>query len=219
MGATESLLLTDPFVVTLLRNFCRGRLPGDRLSSHSPGLLRKRLADTLEQLGLVVPYRWYSVHRGGATHIYRTTNNIAAVCVRGRWNAVKTAKIYISDGVAQLSELTLSPSKQRRLRQLAISCRPDSLSLSLSLPPSLYSLYSLLYLSIHASRPSIHPSIYLSIGLSVYLAVYPSVGCLSVCLPICLSVYPCICLSIHLIDPPIHPSIHLSIGLSIYLST
>jgi len=125
MGATESLLLTDPFVVTLLRNFCRGRLPGDRLSSHSPGLLRKRLADTLEQLGLVVPYRWYSVRRGGATHIYRTTNNIAAVCVRGRWNAVKTAKIYISDGVAQLSELTLSPSKQRRLRQLAISCRPD----------------------------------------------------------------------------------------------
>ena len=107
MGATESLLLTDLFVVTLVRNFFHGRLPGDRRSSHGPGLLRKRLAQTLEQLGLVVPYRSYSVRRGGATHIFRTANNIAAVCVRGRWNAVKTAKVYISDGVAQLSELTI----------------------------------------------------------------------------------------------------------------
>ena len=73
MGATESLLLTDPFVVTLLRNFCRGRLPGDRLSSHSPGLLRKRLADTLEQLGLVVPYRWYSVCRPPISTVQPTT--------------------------------------------------------------------------------------------------------------------------------------------------
>eukprot|EP00438_Fugacium_kawagutii_P020011 Skav203482 [mRNA] locus=scaffold921:365199:371984:+ [translate_table: standard] len=124
-GATESLLLTDPFVLTLLRNFCKAKLPGDRLSSASPGLLRKRLGTLLEQLGLTFPYRWYSVRRGGATHAYRTTNNIAAVCVRGRWNAMKTARIYICDGVAQLSELTLAPAKQQRLRRLAVACRPD----------------------------------------------------------------------------------------------
>ena len=105
--------------------FCRGRQAGDLLSSHSPRLLRKRLAVAWEQLGLSVPYRWYSVGRRGATYIYRTTNNIAAVCVSGRWNVVKIAKIYISDGVAQLSELALPPSKQRRLKQLASSCRPD----------------------------------------------------------------------------------------------
>ena len=125
MGATESLLLTDSFVVTLVHFFCRGRQAGDLLSSHSPRLLRKRLTVAWEQLGLSVPYRWYSVGRRGATYIYRTTNNIAAVCVSGRWNAVKIAKIYISDGVAQLSELALPPSKQRRLKQLASSCRPD----------------------------------------------------------------------------------------------
>eukprot|EP00438_Fugacium_kawagutii_P032554 Skav201090 [mRNA] locus=scaffold2562:77913:81556:+ [translate_table: standard] len=124
-GATESLLITDPFVVTLVKNFCRDKLPGDRLATASPNLLRKRFGLLLEQLGLTYPYRWYSVRRGGATHGYRTTNNIAAICVRGRWNAVKTAKIYICDGVAQLSELTLTPAKQRRLRQLAVACRPD----------------------------------------------------------------------------------------------
>ena len=124
-GATESLLLTDRFVIALLRNFCKQKLPGDRLSSASPGLLRKRLSTLLEQLNLSAPYRWYSVRRGGATHAYRTSNNLQAICVRGRWNALKTARIYICDAVAQLTELTLPVSKQRRCHQLALLCRPD----------------------------------------------------------------------------------------------
>eukprot|EP00435_Cladocopium_sp_Y103_P021060 s3166_g5.t1 len=124
-GVTESILLTDPFVIALLRNFLRFHSPGDPLSKVSGGTQRKRLNDLLLGLHISFPFRWYSVRRGGATHAYRTTNNLAAICVKGRWNSLKTARIYISDAVAQLTELQLSDSKMRSLRRLAVICRPS----------------------------------------------------------------------------------------------
>ena len=126
-GVTESILLTDPFVVALLRNFLRFHSPGDPLSKVSGGTQRKRLNDLLLGLKIPFPFRWYSVRRGGATHAYRTTNtnNLAAICVKGRWNSLKTARIYISDAVAQLTELQLSEHKMRLLRNLALTCRPS----------------------------------------------------------------------------------------------
>ena len=130
VGATESILLTDPFVLLLLRNYFRGKQPGDKLSSSSPGLLRSRLGDLLKDLSISDPYRWYSVRRGGATHAYRTTNNLPAICHKGRWNSVKTARIYICDAVAQLTDLTLPDRTNRRLQRLASKCRPSFLQAS-----------------------------------------------------------------------------------------
>ena len=126
-GVTESILLNDPFVVLLLRNYCKNKKPGDRLANASPGVMRNRLYTLLEQLKLDSPYRWYSVRRGGATHAYRNSNDISSICVCGRWNSIKTARIYIADAVAQLSELQLTPSRTRRLTSLAVACRPSFL--------------------------------------------------------------------------------------------
>lgn len=95
-GVTESILLFDPWVLALLTNYTKHMRPGDRLSSASPGVLRQRLAELLSELHINDPYRWYSVRRGGATHAYRTTNNLSAICVRGRWNSLKTARIYFA---------------------------------------------------------------------------------------------------------------------------
>ena len=124
-GVTESILLTDPFVLVLLRNFMSKLAPGDPLSTVSGGTQRKRLNDVLISLKISFPFRWYSVRRGGATQAYRTTNNISAICVKGRWNSVKTARIYISDAVAQLTELKLSDAQSRHFRHLAHKCRPS----------------------------------------------------------------------------------------------
>lgn len=124
-GVTESILLTDPFVLVLLKRFLVNLSPGDPLSHVSGGTQRKRLNGLLLTLKISFPFRWYSVRRGGATHAFRTTNNIAAICVKGRWSSVKTARIYISDAVAQLTELQLSDSQLRQFRQLAMKCRPS----------------------------------------------------------------------------------------------
>ena len=47
-GAVESILLTDVYVLHLLKNFIEGMHSGDRLSNVSPGLLRSRLASLLD---------------------------------------------------------------------------------------------------------------------------------------------------------------------------
>ena len=125
VGAVESILLTDAFVVVLLSNFCRGKQAGDFLSQVSPGTQRKRLYELLADCKLEPPYRWYSVRRGGATHAYRRHNNLSAVCIRGRWNSLKTAKIYLCDAVAQLTELRLCPRLSVKLFKLAHRCRPN----------------------------------------------------------------------------------------------
>lgn len=126
MGVTESILLYDPFVLALLLNYTKRMRPGDRLAAVSPGVLRQRLASLLAELKITAPYRWYTVRRGGATHsYYSTSNNLSAICARGRWNSLKTARIYICDAVAQLSELTLPARTTRKLQALATQCRPS----------------------------------------------------------------------------------------------
>lgn len=114
-GVTESLLITDPFVVVLLKNFLRNFSPGDNVSLVSGGTQRKRLNDLLISLQIPFPFRWYSVRRGGATHAFRTTNNIASICVKGRWSSVKTARIYICESVMLLLNLL-------NLNFLTLSC-------------------------------------------------------------------------------------------------
>ncbi|CAE7270082.1 unnamed protein product [Symbiodinium sp. CCMP2592] len=124
-GAVESLTIDDTFVGTAISNFCKHKQPGDLLSQVSPGLQRKRLNDLLEKLAITAPYRWYSLRRGGATHEFRRSNNLASVCLRGRWSAVRTARIYLCDGLAQLSELQLQPGKLRQVQALATKARAD----------------------------------------------------------------------------------------------
>ena len=96
-----------------------------------------------------------------------------------------------------------------------------SLSLTIYLPTSLYSMYLSIYRSIYLSLSLFHLitylPIYLSIHLSIYLSIYLSISLslslfhLSICLAVYLSDY----LSIYL---SIYPSIHLSIYLSAYLN-
>ena len=81
-GMTESILLDDPFICKLLQNYLRCRASGDVLTKVSPQVQRKRLYELLEILQLTAPYRWYSVRRGGATHFFRQTGNMAQICLK-----------------------------------------------------------------------------------------------------------------------------------------
>lgn len=124
-GAKESVLLTDPWIGLLLKNFLAHKLPGDPFSSVSGGTQRKRLTDLLKCLKITDEYRWYSLRRGGATHAYRKSNNMAAVCYTGRWGNAKTARIYITDALAHLTEQSWDAALKRRLKALALKARPN----------------------------------------------------------------------------------------------
>ena len=47
------------------------------------------------------------------------------LCLKGRWTSTGTARIYMCDGLAQLSELKLTVQKMRQIRTLALRARPD----------------------------------------------------------------------------------------------
>ena len=124
VGAHESLVIDDPWLVQALANYVAPLAPGDYLRTASPGLMRTRLKDLLSELHLGEGYQWYSCHRGGATYAFRTSNNLSHVCFVGRWNHIKTARVYLTDALAQLTEIRLEPAVSRRLLVLARKARP-----------------------------------------------------------------------------------------------
>lgn len=124
-GVHESLVVEDVWLVHALFNFMRFHAPGDSLRSVSPGLTRQRLKQLFAELHLPEGYQWYSLRRGGATHAFRLSNNLPAICIVGRWNCPKTARIYLADALAQLTELSFSMSVRTRLLRLARKARPS----------------------------------------------------------------------------------------------
>ena len=124
VGAQESLVIDDPWVVAALANFLQHHSPGDLLRTVSPGLLRLRLKELLKDLDFPDGFQWYSLRRGGATWAFRTTNDLSRVCFIGRWNCLKTARIYLTDALAQLTEIQIQGMFKRRLSRLALKARP-----------------------------------------------------------------------------------------------
>ena len=69
---------------------------------------RKIFNDTLRALEFdSVDFRPYSLRRGGSTHFFTRQGSFDKLMVLGRWQAVKTARIYVNEGVAVLAELNL----------------------------------------------------------------------------------------------------------------
>ena len=124
-GAQESLVVDDVWLVHALYNFMRFHAPGDLLRAVSPGAMRHRLKQLFVDLQLPEGFQWYSLRRGGATHAFRLSNNLPALCVVGRWNCPKTARIYLADALAQLTELSLTAAVRTRLLRLARTARPS----------------------------------------------------------------------------------------------
>eukprot|EP00438_Fugacium_kawagutii_P020298 Skav211648 [mRNA] locus=scaffold1290:276136:276873:- [translate_table: standard] len=125
VGARESLVLDDSWIGGLLRSYMAPLKAGDCLSKVSPATQRLRLKTLLEELNISGNFRWYSCRRGGATHHFRCSNNMSLVCHIGRWNCAKTARIYITDGLACLTDFQLPLSRERHLQRLALKARPD----------------------------------------------------------------------------------------------
>ena len=125
IGARESLILDDSWIGGLSRAFLKPLKPGDTLTRASPAVQRLRLKTLLADFNLVGNFRWYSCRRGGATHHFRCTNNMNLICHIGRWGCARTARIYLTDGLACLTDLTSPLSSEWRLQRQALRARPD----------------------------------------------------------------------------------------------
>ena len=82
----------------------------------SPAAFRKMFREALDCLHLTqFNFQLYSLRRGGATYDYLANNNIQRTVLRGRWGDLRTARIYIQDGAASITELRLSPQAQNQV--------------------------------------------------------------------------------------------------------
>ena len=112
-GAAESITIHDSSVIpSLYRWKCQAK-PHDFLTS-KPHAWRNLFNRAIEGLKLQeFAYRPYSLRRGGATFFFQHHGSFDRLLVQGRWGAAKTARIYLNDGLAQLSEISVPNSQLR----------------------------------------------------------------------------------------------------------
>ena len=55
-------------------------------------------------------FRPYSLRRGGVTWWYNKHHSFDRLLTNGRWQAAKTARIYLNDGLAMLAEIRIPQS-------------------------------------------------------------------------------------------------------------
>ena len=124
-GAPESVTITDPWVARLVCGFLSRLEPSAPLISASPAVQRSRLREACRALGIDFGFTWYSLRRGGATHQLILTQNLPAVCLQGRWTAVKTARVYLTEAQTRLTELSVGAAHASQLHALARTYRPN----------------------------------------------------------------------------------------------
>ena len=110
-GASESVTITVFDVVRRLRAW---KAKSNLKIAHSPSVWRKKFADGIKALGLEsFQFRPYSLRRGGATFWFSKHGSLDRLLIHGRWQAPKTARLYINNGLATLAEMKIPEKKLR----------------------------------------------------------------------------------------------------------
>ena len=79
-----------------------------KLISSPPPTWRKFFNQVLQALSFHrFDFRPYPLRRGGATHFFTRHGGFDQLLVLGRWQSVKTARVYINQGVAVLAEISV----------------------------------------------------------------------------------------------------------------
>ena len=69
---------------------------------------RAMFSRCLEAVGLAeLSFRAYSLRRGGATRWFSKHGSLDRVVVQGRWQAQRTARMYINAGLAVIAEMAI----------------------------------------------------------------------------------------------------------------
>ena len=101
-GVTESVTVDDPLVGKMIAK--AASLSGNAALIWDGGCnsYRKNLYQYLELLGIsCLNIKAYSLRRGGASYDYLLHGNMTRTLTRGRWESLKTGKLYINDAAAR----------------------------------------------------------------------------------------------------------------------
>ena len=80
-------------------------------------------------------FRPYSLRRGGATFWFQKHQNLDKILVQGRWQTQRSARIYLNEGLAVLSQLRVPRDDPRVKPFMTVFCNFLSLPRFLTLEP------------------------------------------------------------------------------------
>lgn len=124
----ESVIIKDPLTMAALQSLSQGKTPGDFLVGISPHQFRRGWNQMKLFFGLShLKYLPYSLRRGGATWYFRHTGSFSRTMVRGRWQHLKTCKLYVAEAQTTLANLALPVPTQRSLARSLAFIRPHLL--------------------------------------------------------------------------------------------
>ena len=117
-GAQEIVTIDDPMVGLLIRKHVASASGiSGKILQGTHAQFRQWFVFLLTSLGLGrFNFRPYSIRRGGATHDFSTFGSIERTVWRGRWSDSRTARIYITDGLARQLQQQLSHAEQLQLQ-------------------------------------------------------------------------------------------------------
>ena len=118
LGVREYAIIEDAKTVAFAQLLVSKLPPEQILWNSSQAEFRKVFASYIAELGLAsVGYTPYSARRGGATEHFKTHHNITFTAERGRWLSTRTAKIYITEALAELSAQKMTKVQRNRQAQ------------------------------------------------------------------------------------------------------
>ena len=125
LNVVESVTVECSITCNMLRRLCQDKLPGDRLLAESTAAYRKQFKKALKVLYLDEGrHSPYSLRRGGATHDFRSHGRIGNILIRGKWASTRSARIYITEGLASLAQLETTSTQARLMKVASRLLRP-----------------------------------------------------------------------------------------------
>ena len=120
-AAAESVLVKDPYLPYLLE-YIKRNYSTDRLWPGSVPAFRKALRLLCAHLG-VQDYNFtpYSIRRGGASQAFASGITFDSLLQRGRWQSIKTARIYLDSGRAALVQQQFPVTLMAQMHHLSHS--------------------------------------------------------------------------------------------------
>lgn len=109
-GPNQPVLLRDPHVIAVFRQHMRTVKRGARVFPVSLPQFYKHWTVAVSGLGLSSSYTTHSLRHGGATRLLLLGHSMETVLARGRWAAVRSARIYLNSSVALLTAQKSPPS-------------------------------------------------------------------------------------------------------------
>ena len=121
----ESVVLSDPMLLSYLRVLIPRLEPGECLFAGSGQEFRSIFMQLCSNASLPsLPWRPYSLRRGGATAHFLQFGCFHKTAARGRWESIKTARLYVDEAVALLATIAATRKQQARIQDLValVSC-------------------------------------------------------------------------------------------------